>query len=243
MNVINLTCRQFGRLPHRTQCIARTQPDDVVSRTSSESVLVDSDLKPIPQTLATLPYAKIKPSRKETAACVLGCPWSGSPSAFPSLDEEPEDYWDVQLFDTEIILVRIHMLARNRCYRPDAQAMPPGVTLVMLEARRQTTAVFTNLDMGRRVVNDRWTEDTFRFPNSWTGSTMFWAPLRGRVSLADLGLEGFPGLPRRDRSRSRGRGGGGGGGSAGPGQSSAAAAAQPAAGQQRPVRPRLRALQ
>ena len=95
---------------------------------------------------------------------------------------------------------RIHMLRRNRDFQPDPRNMPPGVNATMLEGRRQTNLVFVDIGRGRRVINDNRRTDVFREADAWTGSTTFVAPLRGNVSLRDLGITSLPG--ERERSRS-----------------------------------------
>ena len=92
------------------------------------------------------------------------------------------------------------MLRRNRDFQPDPRNMPPGVNATMLESRRQTNLVFVDIGRGRRVINDNWRMDAFREADAWTGSTTFVAPLRGNVSLRDLGITSLPG--ERERSRS-----------------------------------------
>ncbi|CAJ1406627.1 unnamed protein product [Effrenium voratum] len=54
-----------------------------------------------------------------------------------SVEEEPEDFWDVQTGEAMVVLT--------------------------LEQRRQTSVVYEDVNMGRRLINDQWTEDNFRF--------------------------------------------------------------------------------
>ena len=129
-------------------------------------------------------------------------PWPERPSGLVqnSAEAEPEDFWEVTFEETRIVAVRIHMLSRNRDFQPDPAAMPPGVNINMLEDRRLNHVVFVDQARGRRTFVDNWRQDIFREARAWTGSTTFWLPLRGTVSLADLGIDENPGS--RDRSRS-----------------------------------------
>ena len=123
-------------------------------------------------------------------------PWPEPPGGpiRGSLDEEPEDFWEVTFERDFIVATRIHMLRRNRDFQPDPRNMPPGVNATMLESRRQTNLVFVDAGGGY------WRMDAFREADAWTGSTTFVAPLRGNVSLRDLGITSLPG--ERERSRS-----------------------------------------
>ena len=116
-----------------------------------------------------------------------------------SVEEEPEDFWEATFEETRIVAVRIHMLRRNRDFQPDPAAMPPGVNINMLEDRRLNHVSLTRSAAGRPslTIGGR---TPFGRPTPGRGSTTFWVPLRGTVSLADLGIDENPGS--RDRSRS-----------------------------------------
>ena len=101
-----------------------------------------------------------------------------------SVEEEPEDFWDVQTGESMVVLTRVHMLPRHRDYQPQALDLPPGVSLERLEQRRQTSVVYEDVNMGRRLINDQWTEDSFRFRGAWRGATTFWMPLRQETAVA-----------------------------------------------------------
>ena len=100
-----------------------------------------------------------------------------------SVEEEPEDFWDVQTGESMVVLTRVHMLPRHRDYQPQALDLPPGVSLERLEQRRQTSVVYEDVNMGRRLINDQWTEDSFRFRGAWRGATTFWMPLRQEAAV------------------------------------------------------------
>ena len=100
-----------------------------------------------------------------------------------SVEEEPEDFWDVQTGESMVVLTRVHMLPRHRDYQPQALDLPPGVSLERLEQRRQTSVVYEGVNMGRRLINDQWTEDSFRFRGAWRGATTFWMPLRQEAAV------------------------------------------------------------
>ena len=52
-----------------------------------------------------------------------------------SVEEEPEDFWDVQTGESMVVLTQVHMLPRHRDYQPQALDLPPGVSLERLEQR------------------------------------------------------------------------------------------------------------
>ena len=82
-------------------------------------------------------------------------------------------------------MTRIHMLPRHGDYQPRADALPPGASLERLEQRRQTNVVYEDMDLGRRFITDRWSEEAFRFRNAWRGATTFWMPLEREVMGGD----------------------------------------------------------
>ena len=123
-------------------------------------------------------------------------PWPERPPGLVQNSVQKE----VTFEETRIVAVRIHMLRRNRDFQPDPAAMPPGVNINMLEDRRLNHVVFVDQERGRRTFVDNWRQETFREARAWTGSTTFWVPLRGTVSLADLQIDEKSGS--RDRSRS-----------------------------------------
>ena len=141
-----------------------------------------------------------------------------------SIEEEPEDFWDVEVNEREMVMTRIHMLPRHGDYQPRADALPPGASLERLEQRRQTNIVYEDMDLGRRFITDRWSEEAFRFRNAWRGATTFWMPLEREV------MEGDAAVPQvRDADR-------------GVGSRTRSLAPNGEAELSRPVRPRLQAL-
>ena len=81
-----------------------------------------------------------------------------------------------------VVLTRVHMLAPHRDYQPQALDLPPGVSLARFVQRRQTSLVYKDVNMGRRLINDWWAEDDFRFQGAWRGATTFWMPLRRQTA-------------------------------------------------------------
>ena len=132
-----------------------------------------------------------------------------------SIEEEPEDFWDVEVNEREMVMTRIHMLPRHGDYQPRADALPPGASLERLEQRRQTNIVYEDMDLGRRLA--------FRFRNAWRGATTFWMPLEREV------MEGDAAPQVRDADR-------------GVGSRTRSLAPNGEAELPRPVRPRLQAL-
>ncbi|CAJ1376698.1 unnamed protein product [Effrenium voratum] len=120
-----------------------------------------------------------------------------------SIEEEPEDFWDVEVNEREMVMTRIHMLPRHGDYQPRADALPPGASMERLEQRRQTNIVYEDMDLGRRVITDRWSEEAFRFRNAWRGATTFWMPLEGEVREGDAAVPQVRDADRRGGSRTR----------------------------------------